>query len=496
MSVARLLTILLSLSLLSGCIGFPRIFQQRVMLPPGIGPAVVPMPVSSRPQSFAVPLTLEQCMEIARRNNPGLASGNWDVRTAQAQRNAAASQRWPQISTRESYRSYVQNQRLHPARINSEPGMFTSSILSLDLVLKMPVFTGGRITNEILGADLLALASENRLARTWEEVIFNITSSFYSILGQRKLLKSLRFSRDVLREHRRRAVNMVAANKAARVDILRTEVRIADVDQRIIREQTVLDIQRRVLASVLGWPNMDGPPDIQGELRLARSVPSLNGAVAMAFSERGDYRAARASLDAQLAKLTAARAARWPTVSLEGSYGMKVAAGIDDNGVASTRRANWPNYPVVPVDPNKAPLRGPWSNPDSNLPVGSLGLVIDYPILDGGRISSQIQEQESQLLSAQQLLRKLELQIRLQVETALLNASSARQRVRATQKAIEQAKESLRIERTKYDLGKGTITDVLDAQSASLDAETNYYRALVDYNLAFAQLGLATGEKR
>ncbi len=75
-------------------------------------------------------------------------------------------------------------------------------------------------------------------------------------------------------------------------------------------------------------------------------------------------------------------------------------------------------------------------------------------------------------------------------------SGSAQQRVRFTQKAIEQAKESFRIESEKYDLGKGSITDVLDAQAAMLDAQTNHYRALSEYNIALAQLGLATGEKR
>jgi len=45
----------------------------------------------------------------------------------------------------------------------------------------------------------------------------------------------------------------------------------------------------------------------------------------------------------------------------------------------------------------------------------------------------------------------------------------------------------------KYDQGKGSITDVLDAQSAMLDSQTNYYRALADYNTALAQMDLATG---
>ena len=128
--------------------------------------------------------------------------------------------------------------------------------------------------------------------------------------------------------------------------------------------------------------------------------------------------------------------------------------------------------------------------------MGNIGVVADYPIFDGGRITAQINEQETRLASAQANLRKLWLQIRLDVETAMLNVDSARKRVRATQKAIEQSKESFRIESEKYDLGKGSITDVLDAQSAMLDADTNHYRALADFNIALAQLGLATGEKR
>ena len=478
-----IVTLLVMLS--SGCIGVPTLFQQRVAVAPAALPAapLPARPVSSNPTQRL--LNLDQCIEVARRNNPSLAAGAWDIQTALAQRDVAASERWPQISTNDSYRNYVQTQRLQPARINAEPGMFSTSILAMDLVLKMPLFTGGRIRSEISAAEFLTLAAENRLARTWEELIFNISSAFYTILGQHRLIESLQFSLEVLTKHKRRVLDMMAANKAARVDVLRTEVRIADVEQRLVREETVLEIQHRLLITLMGITTEGMPVKVQGDLRLTGSSPNLNGALSMAYSERGDYRAARASLDAQVMKINSARAAKWPKVSLDGSYGLRVAEGIDDNGVAYTKKLN-----------EVKPLRGPWPNPDSNLPVGQIGVVLDYPIFDGGRISSQVQEQESKLVAAQQLLRKLELQIRLDVETALLNISSARRRAEATQKAIEQSKESYRIEQEKYDLGKGSITDVLDAQSAMLDAQTNYYKALSEYNIALAQLGLATGEKR
>ena len=52
-------------------------------------------------------LTLEQCIEIARANNPSLAAGGWDVQVALAQRDNAASERWPNIGGTARYNSFI-----------------------------------------------------------------------------------------------------------------------------------------------------------------------------------------------------------------------------------------------------------------------------------------------------------------------------------------------------------------------------------------------------
>jgi len=126
--------------------------------------------------------------------------------------------------------------------------------------------------------------------------------------------------------------------------------------------------------------------------------------------------------------------------------------------------------------------------------VGQVGLVLDIPLFEAGRTRSAVRRERAKLVVQQQKLRKLELQIRLDIETAVLNMNSSLERVQATQTAIDQAQESLRIEREKYTQGKGTITDVLDAQSALVDSQTSYYRALADHSTARAQLQLATGQ--
>ncbi len=173
-----------------------------------------------------------------------------------------------------------------------------------------------------------------------------------------------------------------------------------------------------------------------------------------------------ASLSARRDMLSAARAGHLPSLSLQGSYGRRWALDSPDRSYGR----------------------------DSNRETGWGGILLQMPVFAGGQVQSRVREENALLEAARERLRKLELQIRLEVETAFLNIQAARERLEALTKAGEQAEESLRIEREKYELGKGSITDVLDAQTALLDTQTNYCRAMADYHTAQAQMKLAKGE--
>ena len=62
------------------------------------------------------------------------------------------------------------------------------------------------------------------------------------------------------------------------------------------------------------------------------------------------------------------------------------------------------------------------------------------------------------------------------------------------QGAANQAQESLRILRNRYDAGLVTIMDVLKAETMRTSAQNNHLNALYDYRLADSALELATGE--
>lgn len=456
---------LLAVLLFGGCsLSSPTDPYRRVVVPEApLAVANMEVPSAEPPEG---PLTLAEAITVAMANNPELAAANWAYRAAEARHDFALGARLPRFSVIGSYARHLDEQRLLPVRQPGDPAILSRDIVSTDLVLTMPIFTGGRLVSQIEAAELLQRAAGHRLARSREELVFNVSSLFFGILAQRQVIESLEFSARTLEQHLDRVDALIASQKAARVDRLRTEVRLADIRQQLVQQENVMAIQHRALASVLGSEEHGEALSIEGGLELEQetSVPRLETALQTARSGRDDYLAARRALEAQGRQVDVARAARSPTVFVQGSYGGRWGIG-DTTGTGED------------LDD-----------------VGRIGLGAEIPIYEGGQISAQIQEQRANLAAARERLRELELQIRLDVETALLDVESGRQRIVAIQTSVEQAQESLRIEREKYDLGRGAIVDVLDAQAALLDSQTNYYRALADYHVALARMKLAIGE--
>lgn len=413
------------------------------------------------------PLELREAIGIALANNPEVLAMSLDASAAKARRDQAFGERLPRLSVVSGYAHHLDMQRLLPAVQPGDPAILSRDIVSGDVVLSLPLFAGGRLISQVRAADLLEETAAHRLARSREELAFNVSSVFFSILAQEHVIASLEFSLKASETHLKRIDALIAAEKAAKVDRMRTEVRLADIQQRLVREKNLIAIQNRLLANLLGMDSSIGTILLRGELELQEEavLPESEAAIAEACEGRDDYLAARSALEAQARNVDVAAAGRWPTVYLQGSYGWRSAIG---------------------------PTTG---SGDEYPDVGRIGLAVEVPFFEGGRVGAKVHEQRANLAAAQQRLHKFELQIRLEVETALSNVRSSQERLEAIRKSLAQARESLRIEQQKYELGKGVIVDVLDAQAALLEAETTYYRVLAELQTALAQVKLATGEE-
>jgi len=408
-------------------------------------------------------LNLEQCINIALKNNPAVAQKKWDSETALAEKDIAQGKLWPEISAVGEYTHYLDDRLIKPRRPGTlEVLGFTDELISGDIVLNMPLYTGRKLRNEVEAAELITRSAKHRLFRSRRELVFNVSKVFYAMLAQQEVIDSLIFSQKNLEEHHKRVTELLAAQKAAKVDLLRTEVRLADIEQQLLRERNVFNIERFLLFALLGLDRQASQHvQVKGELKLLDLSENFDQELVIALNSRQDYQSMKARTAAQQKNLDVAKAGRLPKLSLRAAYGNRWAADSSEDNE-----------------------------------VGQVGIFAVIPFFEGGRINARIRREGSQLSARKEALRKLRLQINLEVETAVSNIESTRARIGVTQKAIKQAKESLRIERQKYNLGKGAIIDVLDAQSSMLDSQKNYYRVLADYNTALCQFRLAVGEKQ
>lgn len=410
--------------------------------------------------------SLDRCIEIALAKNPEIAAAKWDISASESRFAVARAAFWPQVSVEGGYQRFMDEQRLIAARYNGEPGVFDRNILRGDLVAKMSLYDGGRIASDVGAAEKLTEAEKKKFIRTRDELIYAVTGTYFAILGQQKIIASLESSRKALEENGKRVAQLYEAQKVARVDILRTEVRLSDLNQTILKEENGLAIQKRSLFNLMGYEAVLEAAGFDDAAGFPAETPfDVERLIESALQSRPDYLAAKDRLEAQALRVNAAKSGSLPNVNLVGAYGLRDAP--------------------TPADKGK--------NVQALEDTGSIGVVFSVPLFEGGRVAAKVGEETAVLAAARDRLKKLELQIRQETQTAALDVQSNRARFKATEKSIEQAKESLRIESMKYELGRGSITDILDAQAALLQAETSNCRSCIDYHISMARLKLAVG---
>ncbi len=432
-----------------------------------LGGDASPYPATAMAEDEPRALSLVEALSIALEQNPDVAQAQSRLAEADARLQSARAGGGASLKVRGAYDYWTEDQRLSPASQNGDSGAFGPQIAGADLVASYPLYTGGRVSGESEAADWSRQAASNQLIRTRETLVYQVTAQFYNLLAQDEVLRSLVTAVAAMDEQQRTIQSLLDAEKAARVDLLRVQVRRSELYERQIRERNNRTIQQRAWAALLG---LDGAqaPIASGSLEQQDLSPCPDSATCMdkALAQRTDYSAAQAAVSAAEAAVRAAKAGFKPTLSAQASYGGRWMLDATDQ-------------------PDGA---------DDQTDVGRVGLVAEIPIFDGQRTRAKVAEQQARLQGVRERLRKLELQIRYEVETALADLIAAQERIQTSAQTVGQAEESFRIVKEKYDLGKGTLTDVLDAQNALVVAQTSQARALADGAIADAQRQLAVGE--
>lgn len=292
---------------------------------------------------------------------------------------------------------------------------------------------------------------EQNLAVAVTDAYGNVLVAAASKLAAAAAVEAARADREI-------AGNRRDAGMVTDADVLQVDVHLARMREQQIRADADEAIARARLNQLIGEPLdavfvLDAAPDASA--LAARDVPALE---AEALKNRADVKLA--SLQEQLAGAArdAAKAAFLPQVAAQ--------AGWETNG-------------------------GQWNSRASSWVVGAVARV---NLFQGFADRARLAEAREQIARRALEREKAETTARLDVRIALARLDAARASEAAGRAAAEQARESRRIIRDRYEGGLADIASLLRAAEAAQQAETRQIAAQVDVVLAAAALDRALGK--
>ncbi len=118
----------------------------------------------------------------------------------------------------------------------------------------------------------------------------------------------------------------------------------------------------------------------------------------------------------------------------------------------------------------------------------SLGANVNWNLYDGGAAKARARAQSANIAISETNFADTRNQVRFEVEEAYSNLQSNLANIQTASVALEQAREALRLARLRFQAGVGTQTDVISAENDLTQAEGNRVTAILDYNRALASL--------
>lgn len=431
-----------------------------------LGCVLIPALARAGGPGSAERFTLAAVIDYAVRNNPRLRISDKEIIAETYGINTAKAERMPRIDFGSGATRYRYAAPLTPIVISGPVGPgtdfpdFERNVYDVGGYFRFPIFKGGRLVRGVQVAEMKRSVAQDNYSTTRQELVYNLTSVFYKILELEKLLEANEATVKQLEAHKRDVEVHLKTGTAPKLDLLKADVELSHAQERRLLVKNSLESTYELLKTLMGIDDMSSGIAIEPgpQPKEAAMIPALDESMQKAFSQRPEYVAVMKKKKISEEKVKIAWGKRLPDIYAAGEYSGK-------SGDSLAFKENW-----------------------------SFGLKMMLPVFDGGLIRSEIDKERNELEKVKEEERFLKIAITREVRDAHLGIANAEERVTVTGKAIASAKESLRVELLKYDTGSGTSTDVIDAQTALLRAETDLCQALYDKEVALALLRKATGE--
>jgi len=344
---------------------------------------------------------------------------------------------------------------------------------------------------EILVANNNAQISEANFKESLIQTIYDVEAAYWEYVYSLENLKAkkqfLKLAQDLLAKNKRE----VEVGMLAPIEVLSAESEVAAREADIIEAENLVKNNEDTLKTII---NLAENKDVKlldiipvDEPTYEKKDISLDEALLTGMKNRPDLEASRIDIKSRDIELNYAKNQLLPGLNLQASY---VSPGV--SGTQILYKDNNPLTDVIvgtiPGDATKA-LEDAFSFEYKNW---SVGLTLSIPV-ETIFSRAQLAQAKINFEQAKLRLKNDEQQAFLEIRNAVRNVNSNYKRIQAYKAARELAERTLKAEEKKLEVGLSTNYTVLQYQRDLADAKSSEIRAIIDYNLALAELDRVLG---
>lgn len=410
-------------------------------------------------------ITVQSAVDIALKNNPSVASRQALLRAASARVGMVKAMSRLSVSTT----TYAHTGNM-PMIFQGAEGVKPQGLsltgdqarLSQNLMAMYPIYTGGKIQAQISSAVADQETARHEIASSELDVAAGVKNAYQQTLLAKSYIEAYQSRVTESEERVRIAKASFDAGSIAKYDLLRNQTELADAQQMLNTANSDAEMAMIELRNMMGI-SQTSQLTISDQLLPLPSVSSLDELQAMAMKQRPEIATVQAKIRAAQSNVKVARSAYQPQVyaTAMAEYSVSKSSGMS-NGTEQ-------GY--------------------------LLGVTAAIPLLDGGSRKSSVSEAQAMLQQMQADEREMVLNTAKDVASAYTQFNTASKNVSLALVAVTQAEEDYRVIRMRYEAGKGTNVEVLDALASLTKARTNYIEAIYTQNTAQTALTRAIGQR-
>ncbi len=409
-------------------------------------------------QNMGKEYTLNELVNIAFQNNPQLKANEKNIQAGLKQIDYLDKDNLPQIffDLNISRWKYLlpNKQKLLGNSLND---------IYADFRINQLIYDWSKNSLQKDYADKTVDIDRNFTRKLKQAFTFSIAKSYLELLKAKRTVQIQEEAINQLREHLKNAEALYSIGKVSNLDVIKAQVQIEVALDELAKAKNQLDVQKNninVLCGNILGDSFDAVDNID-ELWNQYSNRSYN-----------------------VDELNNLLVEKHPDLE-----NIRTQKELRNKEAELFNKEYYPNFYAFGIT----------NVEDSKLPMGNfnwnVGLSVTYslPFFRGSNFKEKVEQSKIRMDALQENEYAILQQLETNVKNNLVKLDDIKSRLSGTQKIVKLAEESLTTANLKYNIGKGSSLDVLDAETVLTTAKLNLNQIVIDLLSTIAELNYNIG---